>query len=305
MRTALITGVAGFLGRYIAREFYREGWRVIGVDDVPPENAPRDIEFHRLHLPDPALATLLAGNPPDACIHAAGRASVAHSITEPAADFRDGVVLTFELLDALRRTAPRCRFVLLSSAAVYGNPASLPILESHPVQPLSPYGFHKRQCELLVEEFARVYSQPALAVRVFSAYGPGLRRQVVWEICERVLTTGRLQLRGTGDESRDFIHAADVARAVALLVERAPAQGEIFNVATGREVTIRELATTLLARLNPKVAPEFDGETSPGDPRNWRADISRARAIGFAPEIPIEEGLRAEAAWCLAELAQR
>ena len=305
MKTVLITGVAGFLGRYAAREFLRSGWRVIGLDDVPPENAPRDIEFHRMHLPDPAFTALLASAPPDACIHAAGRASVAFSMSEPAADFRDGVVLTFELLDALRRTAPRCRFILLSSAAVYGNPATLPIAETHATQPLSPYGWHKRQCELVVEEFARIYAQPALAVRIFSAYGPGLRRQVVWDICERVLTTGRLTLRGTGEESRDFIHASDVARALVLLAADAPAQGEIYNVATGRETTIRELATTLLARLSLAITPEFDGQSSPGDPRNWRADVARLQALGFAPETTLEEGLRGEAIWCLAELAPR
>ena len=305
MKTVLITGVAGFLGRYAAREFLRSGWRVVGLDDVPPENAPRDIEFHRMHLPDAALGALLASAQPDVCIHAAGRASVAFSMSEPAADFRDGVVLTFELLDALRRHAPRCRFILLSSAAVYGNPETLPIAETHATQPLSPYGYHKRQCELVVEEFARIYAQPALAVRIFSAYGPGLRRQVVWDICERTLTTGRLTLRGTGDESRDFIHAADVARALVLLATCAPAEGEIYNVATGRETTIRELATTLLTRLGFTNAPEFDAQSTPGDPRNWRADIARLAALGFAPDTSLDEGLRGMAAWCLAELAPR
>jgi UDP-glucose 4-epimerase len=305
MKTALITGVAGFLGRYAAREFQRDGWRVVGLDDVPPENAPRGVEFQRMHLPAPELATLLANTTPDVCIHAAGRASVAFSLSEPAADFRDGVMLTFELLDALRRHAPRCRFILLSSAAVYGNPATLPILETHATQPLSPYGWHKRQSELVVEEFARIYAQPALAVRIFSAYGPGLRRQVVWDICERTLATGRLTLRGTGEESRDFIHGADVARALVLLAERAPAEGEIYNLAAGRETTIRELATSLLSHLGSTSQPEFDGQATPGDPRNWRADITRLARLGYVPATTLEDGLRSVAAWCLAEMATR
>jgi UDP-glucose 4-epimerase len=305
MKTVLITGVAGFLGRYAAREFLLGGWRVVGLDDVSPENAPHGIEFHRLHLPDPELAALLAETAPDVCIHAAGRASVAFSLSEPAADFRDGVVLTFELLDTLRRHAPRCRFILLSSAAVYGNPAMLPVCETHETRPLSPYGWHKLQCELAVAEFARVYAQPALAVRIFSAYGPGLRRQVVWDICERTLATGRLTLHGTGEESRDFIHAADVARALALLAEGAPAEGEVYNVATGSETTIRELAGRLLAHLGRTEEPEFDGRSTPGDPRNWRADVARLAALGFAPATALEDGLRSVATWCLAEMAAR
>lgn len=300
--SVLITGVAGFLGRYLAREFARAGCRVIGLDNAAPENAPPGIAYRRMRLPDVRFDELLAAEKPDVCVHAAGRASVALSIEDPAADFRDGVVLVFALLDSLRKNAPRCRFILLSSAAVYGNPPSLPVLESHPAAPLSPYGFHKRQCELLIEEFARVYAAPALAVRIFSAYGPGLRRQVVWDICARTLSAGRLALHGTGAESRDFIHAADVARALVLLAEKAPADGEVYNLATGRETTIRELAGLLLPMLGTGIEPEFDGRTTPGDPINWRADIARLAALGFAPSVPLEEGLRGVAAWCAAEL---
>jgi UDP-glucose 4-epimerase len=78
----------------------------------------------------------------------------------------------FFLLEALRRRVPACRVVLLSSAAVYGNPPSLPVNEAHPIAPLSPYGYHKRQCELLIEEFARLYAQPALACASFPLTAP-------------------------------------------------------------------------------------------------------------------------------------
>lgn len=304
MSTVLITGVAGFLGRYVAREFARHGWRVAGVDDVPAENAqlsPGAI-YRRMKLPHAGLAEMLRAEAPAACVHCAGRASVPLSMEDPAADFRDNTILTFELLDALRQHAPSCRFLLLSSAAVYGNPAQLPVTENQHVAPLSPYGFHKRQCELLCQEFSRIYGVPTLSVRIFSAYGPGLRRQVIWDICERILSTSSLQLRGTGRESRDFIHAADIARALHLLVEKAPAQGEIYNLATGREVTIAELAGLIGAMLDSRATPHFDGVSRPGDPLNWRAEIGRIRALGFEPTIPFEQGLRGVATWCAAEL---
>src|SRR5687767_14322440 len=250
-RTVLITGVAGFLGRHAAREFLRAGWQVAGIDDIAPERAPAGVEFHRLRLPSSALDALLTSLVPSACIHAAGRASVATSLLDPASDFRDGVLITFDLLDALRRCAPNCRVALLSSAAVYGDPASLPVRETDAIAPLSPYGYHKRQCELLIEEFASLYALPSFAVRIFSAYGPGLRRQVIWDICERVLTTGRLVLHGTGAESRDFVHAADIARGLLHLVQAAPARGEVYNLASGTETAIREVAGLLLAHLHP------------------------------------------------------
>jgi UDP-glucose 4-epimerase len=304
LKTALITGVAGFLGRHVLRQFSREGWRVIGLDDVPPENAPKaeNAEFHRVKLPDAALAILLRDEKPDVCVHCAGRASVALSIEDPAADFAANTTLTFELLDLLRRESPRCRFLFLSSAAVYGNPESLPIAEDAICAPLSPYGYHKRQGELLCEEFARIYGLPTASARIFSAYGPGLRRQVVWDICERVLTTGSLTLRGTGEESRDFIHAADVARALFHLAQKAPCEGEIYNVASGVEITLKELAERLVAALGSSVQPRFDGTTPTGDPRNWRADVRKLHELGFAPTIPLAQGIQAVAAWARAEL---
>ncbi len=302
--TVLVTGVAGFLGRYVARHFAREGWKVVGVDEIPPENVQLPaVAYHRLHLPGADLSALLRAVGPAVCVHCAGRASVGLSMDDPAADFRGNALLTFELLDTLRQHAPACRFLLLSSAAVYGDPATLPVAETHPLHPLSPYGYHKRAAELLCEEFSRIYGLPTASVRIFSAYGPGLRRQVVWDICEKVLTTGRLVLRGTGAESRDFIHAGDIARALHLLATKAPAQGEIYNLSNGDEVTISELAGLLLKALGSSAEVQFDGVATPGNPLRWQADIAKIRALGFAPTIPLEQGIQAVATWSAAELA--
>ena len=305
MKNILITGAAGFLGRHITREFAQTGWKVSGVDVVAAENSGLgpNVEYTRLALPLPAFAELLQRTQPAALVHCAGRASVANSLTDPAADFRDGTVLTFEVLEALRLHAPRCRFVLLSSAAVYGNPRTLPVTEEHACAPLSPYGYHKRQGELLCEEFARLFAVPTTAVRIFSAYGPGLRRQVVWDICRQALTQPELRLRGTGGESRDFIHAADVARALRCVVENAPCTGEIYNLASGIETTIAELADRILRQLERSIPVHFDGAQTPGDPLHWRADISRLRALGDEPRVTLERGLESFAAWCSAELA--
>ena len=277
---------------------------MVGIDDVPPENVQlHALAYHRMQLPSAALADLLRAAAPDVCVHCAGRASVGLSMSDPAADFRGNSMLTFEVLDALRQHAPQCRFLLLSSAAVYGNPATLPVVEDHPIAPLSPYGYHKRQAELLCEEFSRIYALPTASARIFSAYGPGLRRQVVWDVCEKVLTTGRLPLHGTGGESRDFIHAADIARALFLIAEKAPCDGEIYNLASGRAVTIAALAAILLDALGSKATPAFNGTTTPGDPLHWRADIAKLAALGFAPAIPLEQGVRGVATWCAAELS--
>jgi UDP-glucose 4-epimerase len=303
----LLTGAAGFLGRYVARQFGAEGWRVVGVDNAPVESVPLrpGATYHRMRLPDPALGELLAAERPQLCIHCAGRASVPQSMEDPAPDFRDNTVLTFELLNFLRQYVPGCRFLLLSSAAVYGNPRSLPVGEGDEIRPMSPYGYHKRQCELLCQELSSIYGVPTAAVRIFSAYGAGLRRQIIWEICERILTGSPLVLQGSGAESRDFIHAVDVARALSLLARRAPCEGEVYNLATGREVSTRELAALVTGVLKPEMAASFDGRVRAGDPLHWRADISKISALGFTPTISLEQGIRTVATWASAELAAR
>lgn len=304
MKSLIITGAAGFLGRYAAQHFSEQGWSVIGIDCVPPENAPLSnlAAYYSLKLPDKAFGDLLRKYVPKACIHCAGRASVPLSVTDPAADFYANTVLTFEVLNALRLHAPSCRFVLLSSAAVYGNPRFLPVSEDQPTAPISPYGFHKLQCEQLCLQFASVYSLSTASVRIFSAYGPGLRRQVLWDMCQKIIMQNSLNLQGTGKESRDFIHALDVAKALRTITANAPMQGEVYNLASGSEVTILELATMMLDALKSDIMPQFDGVVPAGTPFNWQADIAKLHSLGFAPTIPLDQGIKTYANWCRAEL---
>lgn len=304
LKTALITGVSGFIGRYVARHFFSQGWVVIGLDNAPPENAPLATlsHYHQLHLPTPELNNLLQQSAPDVCIHCAGRASVGLSVSNPSADFYGNTVLTFELLHALYRNVPSCRFIFLSSAAVYGNPESLPVSETQTCAPLSPYGFHKLQCEQLCLEFSKVYGLSTASVRIFSAYGPGLRRQVLWDICHKVITEKSLKLQGTGQESRDFIHALDIAEALKVVATKAPMQGEFYNLGTGREVNIAALADIVLNALKANQIPHFDQIVPVGTPLNWRADISKLQQLGFNPSIPLEQGVKTFAIWCCAEL---
>ncbi|MEW5868459.1 MAG: SDR family oxidoreductase [Chloroflexota bacterium] len=305
MHCVLITGSAGFLGRYISRHFTQSDWKVIGLDIIPEESVLLSglHQYVRLNLPDTArLENVLRQCKPELCIHAAGRASVGLSVANPAADFHAGPPLVFHLLDSLRVYAPECRFIFLSSAAVYGNPQKLPVDENQPLAPLSPYGYHKWQSELLCQEFTRVYEIPTASVRIFSAYGPGLRRQVVWDICKKALCQHEIKLQGTGAESRDFIHASDVALGIYQVARTAPMQGEIYNLANGQEVRIRQLCQMVLAALEIDAIPLFDGIVPDGNPLNWCADISRIQALDFKPEISLEDGIRGVAHWCRAEL---
>lgn len=297
----VITGVTGFIGSYVARYFSEQGWSVIGIDRTPANN---DLlgnlsSFCCLKLPDPAFSVLLKDSSPQLCIHCAGTASVSQSIIDVTVDFYANTVLTFEVLNALRLSAPRCRLIFLSSAAVYGNPASLPVDETQAPAPISPYGHHKLLCEKLAEEFYTVYHVPTCVVRIFSAYGPGLRRQVLWDICQKALNSDRVELLGTGDETRDFVHAQDVAQGITLIANRAAFQAEVYNLATGKETKIRDLTEILIAALGRDVEVEFTGILRAGDPLRWCADITRLSKLGYRPQTPVAIGAADYARWVL------
>ena len=275
----LITGATGFIGKAVCMTCEAEGWATLPIKDM------------RLPSDASALAAFIALHPPDACVHCAGPASVRDSIIDPQRDFANSVSATFALLNVLRQATPRCRTLLLSSAAVYGNPQRLPIGEDSDICPISPYGFHKHMVEQLGAEFHQLFNMPITSARIFSAYGVGLQRQVVWDILQKARATPLdqpIHLSGSGNETRDFIHVNDVAQALVALLKFAPMRAEAFNVASGISVSIHELAH----KLAPQHQIQFDGIIRAGDPLYWQADISRLTALGFVCRVGLDEGLK-------------
>lgn len=299
-QSVLIIGVSGFLGGYIADEFLNQGYLVTGVDRPGKRMVTnsRVTRHETMGIPSAEFNSLLNESPTDVLINAAGCASVGLSITNPALDFYANTVLVYELLEAIRLQAPSCRFITLSSAAVYGNAGVLPINESQICDPVSPYGFHKLQSEIICNEYATIYGIKTAIARIFSAYGPGLRRQVIWDIYRKSVADAPFELMGTGNESRDFIHAIDVATGIRILSERAEFRGEAYNLASGQEVSIRQIANLLLTCLGQGPNARFNCNQDQGNPSNWRADISKLQSLGFVSSIPLEEGLQGFLTWC-------
>ena len=304
--TVVITGSRGFLGGYVARQFASSGWRVVGVDrkDKRFGESSSTIpgEYHLIDLSGPDLARVVDETRPDLVIHAAGPSSVVGSVADPEKDFAGSAVLLFHLLDTLRRSNHDSRCIYLSSAAVYGNPVSLPIGEGDLIAPISPYGYHKWFGEQILTEFNQLYGIKNCAVRIFSAYGQGNRKQVIWDICRKVLFEPCVYLSGTGQETRDFIHVEDLARAVHLLAEKAPFAAEPYNLGEGRETSIHELANRVMKALGVEKQIIFSGEEREGDPTRWLSDLTRLRKLGFSPNISFEEGVSQYADWFRKEM---
>jgi UDP-glucose 4-epimerase len=299
-KTLLITGVSGFIGAYVAAAAQREGWPVIGIDRIKPSQPVLDCltEFQPASLGRESIVGLIQRHAPAVCIHCAGQASVPQSFEIPLADFEAGPQATIALFEQLRKHAPQCRVVMLSSAAVYGNPRELPIHETHAVAPLSPYGWHKLIAEQLCREYHNLFNLPVAIVRIFSAYGEGLRRQVCWDLCEKFAQPSEVVLQGTGVESRDFIHASDIAQGLLAVAERGQMNGRIYNLANGEEVQISQVAEQIRTALGmAERSFHFSGDLPLGTPVRWRADITSVRQLRFAPAQTFATGIANYVMW--------
>ena len=289
----LITGAAGFIGSKLEELFLLRGYDVIGWDRINTKN------IVSIDMTDEiAVKEMLDQSKPDLVIHCAGSADVGKSVKYPEMDFIGNVSLTHNLLFSLHKLQMNnTKFVFLSSASVYGNPKTLPITEDMPLNPLSPYALHKVMCEDICRYFYDNYNMEIKIARIFSAYGAGLRKQIFWDMYQKAERTGRLEMFGSGKESRDYIHVNDVIQSLYLIATK-DSDNMIFNVANGEETTIRK-ATELFADYagidREKII--FSGHVREGDPINWRADISRIQALGYKKSIDLEDGIKDYVHW--------
>lgn len=280
MRTALVTGGAGFLGTAVTEALAADGCAVTVVGRSS-QTEP---------LTSAAIVAALA-RAPEVVVHCAGGSSVALSIRDPERERAKTVPPFAELLAQIRTHAPAARVVLLSSAAVYGNASLVPTPETSPIAPLSPYGEHKVACE----ELLRAHGGPAAIVRLFSVYGPGLRKQLLWDACQKA-SAGVPRFAGTGDEERDWLHVRDAAALIVAAVHAAGADVPVINGGTGHGTSVREVVGHVCRELGAPAA-EFSGEVRAGDPTRYVADIAHARSLGWAPRVDIARGIAEYVAW--------
>jgi UDP-glucose 4-epimerase len=155
--------------------------------------------------------------------------------------------------------------------------------------------------ETMCRDYAARGALATAVLRIFSVYGPGLRRQLLWDVAQKALAGPVVTLSGTGEETRDFVHVEDLMAAIDAVAARGPEDGSAVNVASGRSVTTAEVSRLLVEGLGTGARVEFDGRARPGDPPRWSADVGRLRALGFEPRVPLEDGVRGYASWILAQ----
>ena len=298
-----ITGANGFIGRHLIRELAGSGQTVHGVGRGVFQEADRRRLGLRTWLNgeiDAANLNALAEHGiPSRIFHLAGGSSVGLSIASPLEDFSRTVVSTARLFDWLRSFAPDCSVVAVSSAAVYGADHVGPIAETAAPAPISPYGHHKLMMEQLCGSYAMTFGIRSVIVRLFSVYGPNLRKQLLWEVCRR-LEQGEetLLLGGNGDEMRDWTDVRDVVRLLTKMIELPQSPPfRVINGGSGQGTRVADVISALVRHWGKDIPVRYSGVARAGDPNSLVADDTTLRRLQFDWRIAVDQGIADYVEW--------
>jgi UDP-glucose 4-epimerase len=317
-KRALVTGGAGFIGSHVADLYLARGYDVTIVDNLASgsrSNIPESAEFRELDITSADAAALVRNGGFDVISHLAAQIDVRRSVAEPVYDATVNILGTINLLEAVRGAAEPVRFIFSSTGgAIYGDFVTPPNREPMPKDPESPYGIAKLSAELYLAAYGRLYGIETVALRYANVYGP---RQdphgeagVVAIFCGRILDGRPLTVFGAGTQTRDYVYVGDVARANLAAAERPlPPRGPLdargFNVGTGIETSVVELATALQRAAESDVPVEH-APARAGELQRSAVDIAKAAEyLGWRPEVKLEDGLRETFEWFAARRVQR
>lgn len=297
-KTVIVTGGAGFLGSHLVPALISGGYTVHVVDSLvngKRENVPEGATLHVVDIRDKDSLTALFVDIAQKAgglygvFHLAALPSVPYSIEHPDETHSVNVDGSRNVYDAARAAGAR-RVVYSASSAAYGNPKEIPSHENLAPEPLSPYGIQKYFVEHLARNYALHYGLPTVSLRYFNIYGPGADprgayAQALIKFIDQRSKGQPITIVGDGLQTRDYIHARDVARANILALESERAgKGEVINIGSGKSVSVLELAR-MVGGQTVNIPPRIE-------PRDSCADISRARELlGWEPQISLEEGV--------------
>ena len=302
-KRVLVTGGAGFIGANLLRMLLPDGYRVTVLDNL--STAQRGyveglaVEFIEGDILDSDLMNrTVAGY--DAIIHLAAQTGVPSSLADPRRDCEVNVIGTLNLLEALRQASPDgdlTRFIFASSNAPLGRQTP-PAREDKAPLPVSPYGASKLAGEAYCLAYQGSWGLETVVLRFANVYGPfsAHKSSVVARFYNDILTKGQVTIHGDGQQSRDFIYVGDLCRAIVAALE-SPVSGEVFQIATGVETTIADLAAMVRETVGLDIEVQHE-QARRGDVRkNYSAVTKASEMLGWTPQVDIASGLRSSWTW--------
>ena len=306
---ALVTGGAGFIGSTLVDRLLAEGHAVDVVDDLSSGSLANlaearatpgyELTFHKLDIREAAVTELVAHRRPEVIFHLAAQADVRVSVARPAFDAEVNLIGTLNVLEGARAAGSRKVVFAASGGTLYGEPEKLPVPESHPQRPLSPYGVSKKAACDYLAAYRELHGLEFTALALANVYGP---RQdphgeagVVAIFAGRLLAGEPCTIFGDGNQTRDFVYVDDVVDAFARAAHKG--SGLLMNIGTGAETSVNTLFQTMAAEA-PDGQPAVHAPARSGELARSSLDPSRAAIhLGWKPWTTLPEGTAEVLRW--------
>ena len=292
----MVTGGAGFIGSHVVDAMLAEGYEVVVVDNLESggrENVQPDVTLAEIDLRDPGLAQIFQEHQPRYVCHLAAQASITKSIRGPLVDADANIIGSLNVLEGCRKNGVEKILFSSSGGAMYGEPIDLPCDESHPVQPLSPYGAAKAAVELYLPIYRKLYGLKYSALRYANVYGPRQNPAgeagVVAIFAGRMLNEEPVFINGSGEQERDFVYVEDIARANVMALTSD--DDDAFNLGSGVGTSVNEICDRLCSMTGYAQAPEHR-PAAEGEVFKIVLNTERAcKVLGWEARVSLEEGL--------------
>ena len=305
-----ITGCFGFIGNNLFKYLVNDNEHVFGVGR---SSTILNIDLAKFVIDNVTSHSLnklvkLSGGYPELIYHCAGSGSVGNAQKDPLLDFESTIHSCAILLDWVRINCPSVRVIISSSAAVYGDKHKGNILETDLITPFSVYGYNKFIVESLCNSYIGNYSLDIVIARLFSVYGEGLNKQLLFDFCTRIKNSdsfATLNLFGTGDEVRDWIHVTDVIETLILLGKDKNFKHRIVNVGTGNSNTVKDLISLILNvwfEEQHNIKLQFNGQSRLGDPLSLLSDNTLRKSLCKSNDVSLIHGVQKYVKWYKANI---
>jgi len=301
----LVTGGAGFIGSHIVDELIKEGYDVVIVDNLSTgfkKNINPKSKFYKVDIRDyKKLEKIFKREKPEIVNHHAAANNIMKSFIDPKTDAEINIIGTLNIIKASIKFNVNKIIYASSGGVSYGEPKQIPTKETHPINPIAPYGLSK----YVAESYLKLFSDKVnfTSLRYASVYGPRQNPKnevgVISIFISRIINNKTPIINGDGKQTRDFIYVKDVIKANMIAIEKG--DNEVFNIGTQKETSIVELLNIIQNIMKTNIKPKF-ADKPLGEINRCCLDISKAKKIlGWKPEYSLEEGLKETISWWLNE----